>query len=134
MRHLLIVLLAVAAAESVGGYVLAQGGPNAGPAVQAGVTPDRAPSGQPPFGGTFNSRLQRLGADADTGVKRGWWTERQGELFAIQIKAISDDAAAARDRNRGELSKDDTRRLQDRITALHQRMTDLAAQKGKKEP
>jgi hypothetical protein len=123
MRLVLAALFALAAA----GGAAAEPAANAGPAVQAGVTDNRAPTGQPPFGGTFESRLQRLGADVDDGVRRGWLSRAQGQDFTRRIGALGDEVKAVRDRNGGKLPKADNHRLQDRVTALHKQLADLAA-------
>jgi hypothetical protein len=91
------------------------------------VSPNTVSTGQPPFGGTFESRLERVGADIDGGAKQGWLTEAQAKDFAGQLTALRADLKAVRDRNGGKLPAADNSRLQDKVTALHKDMAEAQA-------
>jgi len=90
------------------------------------LSPNTTSTGQPPFGGTFESRLQRLGADVDGGVKHGWISLDQARAYEGQINEMRQQAKDARARNNGRLPDVDNKRLQARVNALHEEIGDLA--------
>jgi hypothetical protein len=122
MRRLLVV--AAVAAFAFAPSAFAQ---DAGRAGAVDVSPNNAPTGQPPFGGTFESRLERLGADVEGGVKQGWLSADQAGGLAAEVTALRTEVRTVRERNGGKLPAADNRRLQEKVTALHKEFGDLAA-------
>lgn len=120
MRLVLITALVFAAAAADGAPAAAQ---RQGP---VDVSPNTTSTGQPPFGGTFESRLQRLGADVDGGVKHGWISLDQARAYESQINEMRQQAKDARAKNNGRLPAVDNKRLQARVNALHEEIGDLA--------
>ena len=122
-------LIVLSAAVSLAaGAAFAQAAPDAH-ANQKGVeaAPVETQSGQPPFGGTFESRLDRLGGDIEAGSKQGWLQQGQAQALAGQVNALRGEVRSVRAANNGELPGADNSRLQDRVTALHKQIADLAA-------
>jgi hypothetical protein len=121
MRRL---IAAAAAALAIAPSAFAQ---SAGRASSVDVSPNNAPTGQPPFGGSFESRLDRVGADIEGGVKQGWLSADQAGGLAAEVTALRTEVRTVRERNGGKLPGADNRRLQEKVTALHKEIGDLAA-------
>jgi len=90
------------------------------------VSPNTTFTGQPPFGGSFESRLERLGADVDGAVKQRWISLDLARAYQGRIKEILEEVKAIRAMNDGKLPDLDNRRLQARVTAMHEEIGDIA--------
>lgn len=99
-------------------------GPHA-PTVHAPGPIAGAPVGVPPFGGGLVSRLDRLGADIETGTKEGWLRTGEARRLANQVKTLRSQARAIESARKGPARDAREKALQTRIQAVFDRLSNL---------